>query len=570
MSYIHQLLVAEVFASAVSDLFPGSLLVQLNVDTAGFSYDIACSQPVDAQALPLIEEKMRELLKNLPPVQVLDMMRENAANLLEHHQQPLKADQVANCPYNIVQIVKIDNFYDYLPGIDAAPLSQSPPDPSTAIKLLAIEDKIAPGDDLEDYKVITFSGTAADNKQALKQLLKKHTLAKENHPLQLGSDMGLFAIDPHLSPSGFFWSEKGLFLQRALQNLWEINSRERQFKSVATPNIVSSEFYTSWSLDTEDSPPFAIEGQNAYLVQEKFSLLTHYLSLPQNLTQSWPIRLAEWSSLSDETPSSADELPLSTRTAGYRLICCDEQQIEQEIISCLQFFEKTFTILGFRYEWILSSSGKKISTKGQYPGNKSLDLLRKTLSSCGYAYREERSQIALPGPRIELHVKDLLDRSFAVSTLELSLNLAHNLRLKWQEQHQLRQPFLISEMLYTSLEKIIALLIQNHAGVLPWQFTPEHVRILPIGKHTFAYANKVADRLSEEKLRIGIDLADDPLAGKIHRAEIEKIPYMVIIGEKEAKENKITIRPHGQKALKNTLSLEAFIQEVIGKLGEHI
>ena len=565
MSYIQQLIAAEVLAKAALNLFPNSFLFHLHVDSAGFAYDIAFQQQVDEQALPFLEENMREIIKSQsqPPIQVLEMMRENAVNLMEHIHQPFKAEQVAASLYNIVQIVKMDPFYDYLPSIDASELENYIIPPSTAIKLLSIEETTSQYEDLENYRILTISGTAAENKQSLKQGLKKYLHAKQNDPFQLGLDMGLFVTDPQLSPEGLFWCDKGVFLREALQTLWKKNSQERHFKFVMTPSTISSEFIKAWRLDTDFHSAMAIEDQDASIAQNKIPLLAHYLSLQSPSPNKWPVRLAEWSSSPANLPWWDHPLALSTHTAGYRLICCDEQQIGQEIISCLQFFEKTITILGFRCEWILLSSGKKTSTRSQYDWNRSLDHLKNALSSCGYVYREDQSRISFSGPRVELQVRDLLDRLWTVSTLEISLSYAQQLRIKWPDHNKMPQPFLISEMLFTSLEQVVALLIQNHEGILPWELAPEHVRILPIGKPQQAYADKVACQLREEQLRIGIDLKDEPLAGKIHRAEKGKIPYLIIVGEKEAKENKITIRPHGHKALKKSLSVEAFIQDYL-------
>jgi threonyl-tRNA synthetase len=534
----------------------------VHIDSAGFAYNIAFSQQVDAQAIPLLEEKMRELAKNLEAIQILEMMRENAVNLMDHLQQPIKADQVNNSLFNIVQIVKIDDFYDFFPSLDLSELENFTISPSTAIKLLSIEETTSPTEIHENYKTLTLSGTAAENKQALKHQIKLHRHALENHPIQLGFDMQLFTADPHQSPEGLFWCEKGVFLREALQSLWNNNCQERQFKRVITPSIVSPEFQQTWRIDKNIPSIISIDDQESLIIQNKIPFLAHYLSLMPASSYLWPIRLAEWSSSPITSPWWNHPLALSAHTAGYRLIACNEQQIEQEIISCLQFFEKTITILGFRCEWILLTSGKKTSTRSQYDWNQNLDHLKNALASCGYNYREDHSQSYLSGPRVELQVKDLLDRRWTVSTLEIALAYAQQLGIKWQDHPKMAPPFLISEMLFTSLEQVMALLIQTHEGLLPWEFAPEHVRILPIGKQTLAYANKVANRLKEEQFRIGMDLKDEPLAGKIHRAEKEKIPYLLIIGDKEAKENKIAIRPHGQKALKKSLSIEAFIQEM--------
>ncbi len=560
MSLILQLTAAEILAKAALRLFPGAILIHLHVDAAGFSYDIAFSQQVDIHALPLLEENIRELIKEEIPLQVLDMMRENAVHLFEHHLQPIKADQVAKAKYNIVQIIKVDDFYDYSPLPEISDLQKNPSGFTGAIKIFSIEEKLGLKSLFDNTKVMAISGTAAENKQSLKKQIKKHEDARRNHPLRLGSDMNLFSFDSKLGSDVLFWHPKGVFLRDALIRFWQEDSKRQQFQFVITPSAIPSEI--SYTYKTLDSPLCSIETSECLAIQDKNSLLAYYLARHSYSCDEFPVRLAEWSSKMEISSWWNEPAAPRFQSTGYRQIYCLEKQMQQEIISSLQFFDKIITMLGFRGQWVILVPKGKFSAKNLFDGNQSLKHLKEALFSCGHFFTEE-SRLSLAGPRIELQVKDKLDRSWTLSTLEINLAYTQYLALHYRGNEKKYHPFLICESLFTSLERVIILLLQNTEGVLPFQLAPEQIRILPIGKQSLAYAHKVSNQLNEALFRVGIDMKEDSLGHKIHRAEKEKIPYQVIVGEQEAKEKKVAIRSYGQKALKKRVSVEAFIQECV-------
>ena len=164
-----------------------------------------------------------------------------------------------------------------------------------------------------------------------------------------------------------------------------------------------------------------------------------------------------------------------------------------------------------------------------------IEQLKQALSTCGYPFEEQETLQVLPGPRIELQIQDVLNRNWTMAIVEFHLALTRKLAAYYQELDNKIDPVLICETVFTSLEKAIALLLQSNEGILPFRLLPEHVRILPIGKGQLPYAAAIEYELKRANFRVEIDSKDDSLGNKIHRAEKERIPYQVIVGEQEDK-----------------------------------
>jgi len=572
MQAVDQIIAAEVLAISVCDLFPGAQLVEGNGTQIGFFYDFAIDQPIDEKAIPLLEEKMRGVIKADLPVQILDMMRENAAQLLLHHHQSIKAELVVQDQNNIVQIVKINNFHDHIPTNEDELAIGNSTSLAAAIKILSIKPVTRFIEHLGELSLIRIEGIAAHDRQVLKKAFKRHEAAKQHHHMLTGQEMKLFTPCPEALNSGVFWHPKGVILRDLLMQFWQDAAQERGFQRISTPGIMKhslQEHHLNKKQKTDfntPSPTFEMEETEHIPAPNKTLLHAQYIASQVPYYQELPVRLAESSERFEAFKDIQIEGLYHTRlyTADYLTVFCAEDQIQRELISSLHFFDKTFRILDFEYQWYLVASRGKASIGTAAEWKQGAAWLAEALSLCGFSCHHESRQSANAGPRIELRLRDPLDRQWVASWLEINWLYPKQFDLRYRDVNNKIQPLvMINGSLYGSVERLIALLIEHHRGQLPLWLAPEQIRLLPMGQRHVEHAQAISTRLKNAGFRAGIDLKEETLGCKVHAAEKARIPYIVILGDKEKKEKKLTVRSCRQnKTVNSSMQLEHLLEQL--------
>lgn len=465
-------------------------------------------------------------------MEILDMMRENGAQLFLHHGQSLKAEAVLQDPRNIIQILKIGQFYDYIPGAELHIDEHT--GLAGAVKLVSIQQVNRFVENVGEITAIRIEGLAAPNKQLLKHTFKKYAAAKACDPVLVGQEMGLFIQN---DDDTLFWCPKGVIVRDLLIDLWKETIQQAGFQKVYTPGLNADQRLT-----------FAyVSSQNLHV-------------------NELPLRLAETCEASD----SIHEIDLAALhhsrlyTTDHLQIFCMEAQVQQELISSLQFFDKTFKILDFEYQWYLVASRSKASIGTPAEWKHGAAWLTNALDASGFSYRHENRQLATHGPRIELRLRDTLDREWVASRLEIDLLYPKQCDLQYQgSDSQKHRLVMLNGALYSSLERLIAMLIERHRGQLPLLLAPEQIRLLPMGERHLERAQTVSTTMKKEGFRVGIDLTQEPLGGKVHAAEKARIPYVVILGDKEKKEESLTVRFCNQnKTVNASMKLEDLLKHL--------
>lgn len=375
MQSVDQLIAAEVLAISVCDLFPGAELVSCTGTQVGYTYNFIISQPIDEQAIPLIEEKMRGLIKQEIPIEILDMMRENAAGLLEFHNQPVKAEIASRAQHNIIKIIRIGNFHDYIPSdTEELPIGEHT-GLAGAIKILSLcrKTKYIPG--FGDVLIVQIESAAAKDRQYLKQFLKKYEAAKQFDPIVLGQDMDLFSIHEQAVQGGWFWHPKGMILRDILMNLWKETLNSAGFQFLSTPGILKRTM-----LDKKSTyVTFETEGLDYVPFPDKASSHAFLFGSQSRSSLELPIRFAEYAEKFEPVDKSFAPVYDTARiyNADSLQIFCNEEQIHTELISSLQFFDKTINILGFEYQWYFIASRGRIPQVLRRNGNKAPNGSRK-------------------------------------------------------------------------------------------------------------------------------------------------------------------------------------------------
>lgn len=515
LSIIRQCAV-ELLAHAMLDLFPGALLAGGEVSDIGFHYDFQLKQPVDVSMFPLIEEKMRGQAKSDVPIQTLDMMRENAAQLFLHHKQPLIAALVEDSPENIVQIFKMGSFHDFCP----TPYGKTSKEAGVfkLLKMTSLENGIR------------IEGTAFANSYDLKKFLKKRELALKCDHRLLGPEMNLFI--PY--GEGWIWLPKGAFIREFLLDFWRQEHKLQGFEGIASP--------------TEEHPE--IEQFHAIAYQSKL-----------RYEKDLPIRYSEVKEVFDENNSQKSWGLFCNEvfTRDIQNIFCTSDQVLGELISSLQFIMKTINIFGFEPHWYLCIKGKKLKgTKELW--NINVQRLEAALEHCQIKYIEDHAQSNSDGPQIEVRFEDALGREWLGSQVGVNFTCTSQFNLNYrQNDGKLQVPVMVTRSIFGSLERFIALLVEQNMGMMPLWLAPEQIRVVSVGEQTKEYAEAVRNQIVQEKWRVGIDIRNEPLGNKIHAAERERIPHVLIVGDKEQKKHLVSVRSYGQETEKTETQVETFL-----------
>lgn len=514
------LLASKVLALAIYEMFPGAQLAGGEVSDLGFSYSFTLPQSIDAEALPLIEEKMRFLIKQAIPIKKMDMMRQNAESFLLHHRQPLLAALALSERDNVIGLVNIGPLYDLCKGEVTDETSGA-----GAVKLLKILKSpilLPNGDSVSGFRI---DGAALPDQKELKSFLKMMHAAEAKDHRVVGNEMQLFTpIEGDDSP---FWLPKGTLLWDRLLDFWWKGMQSLNFQKVVSPLSIQ-------------------EASHAYL----------YKVMSQG-TVELPIRFAEWIVKNEKVKKTKNLGLLSARSylAEEATLFCLEGQVQDELISSLQFIIKTIKIFGFELHWSLIA--KSIKKEGALNWDKSLDDLKKALNAVSISFTLDKEGRSRFGPKVEGRIKDAYGREWSGPSLMIDCFHPAKLDLVYQETKQ--RPVMIRRSVFGSKERFIALLVEHYAGQWPLWLAPEQVRVISVGGKCADYAEKIKAQIEQKGFRVGLDGHKSHLGGKVHAAEREKVPYVVIVGEAEKQNDRITLRHRGRES---RIELAALLDEL--------
>lgn len=555
---------AELLALVVMDLFPGALLVQSVATEFGFYCDIIATQPIDDYALPLLEEKMRFYAKQNLEVRALDMMRENAAGFLEHKGQSIRGEAVRNAKENIVSLIQIGDFCDYCPQPYISETQEV-----ESFKIFKVEEAVhfIQGEGAVDVKRIY--GTVSTDKQSLKKLIKALQAGKKADHTNLPPEMKLFSFQGAVSDFSWMWRSKGTAFKKVLINWWESEHKAQRFCLVSTPSLVKESLTRKAGVydghfANFDPPIFDVD-ETEYVIAPTVAP-AHMVLFGEKLRseREMPVRYAECAPVVylEEAPRLWGVLNSRIVSADFAHIFCAPQHLEEEFISSLQFIDKIIKIFGFEYYWNFIGRGDKFAgTVNRW--EKATASLESAFQKCGFTYVGDSNKHSFTGPIAEACLVDRFGREWKGPSVGLDLNAPERLGLRYQgTDNKTHVPIMIARSVFGSLERFAALLLEHHSGMLPLWLAPEQVRIMPVKEDYDAYAKKVSNALSDAGYRTKIDYSNEQIGKKITKAEQEKVPYMIIIGEKEVNEDLITLRSGVYDAHQQTITVEAFFKLV--------
>ncbi|MGD1029366.1 threonine--tRNA ligase [Candidatus Binatus soli] len=563
---------AHLMAMAVQSLYPGTQVTIGPVIEDGFFYDFAPATPFTLEDLPKIEAKMRELVKADHKIQRTEVSREDAIRKFAAMGEKYKVEIIQGIPDDHVSIYSQGDWMD---------LCRGPHVPSTrylkAFKLTSVAGAYWRGDE-HNAMLSRIYGTAFAGKEALEEHLKLVELARQRDHRKLGREMGLYIFDP-ISPGSPFYLPKGVIIFNALVDYMRRLYRRYGYDEVVTPLIFKNELFKTsghWENFREnmflspdpDSETHTIDtGPDGWhhgygLKPMNCPGHTFVYRAEKRSYRDLPLRLAEFSRLHRAERSGTLHGLMRVRAMSQddAHIFCREDQIEDEITLNLQMVRDVYGALGFeRVEFKLATMPEQhLGTEEQWRMAEA--KLGNAMKRNEIAYEINPKEGAFYGPKIEIYVSDALKRKWQVATIQLDPNMPERFDLTYTNSAGAEErPVMIHRAILGSLERFIGVLIEHTGGVLPLWLAPEQVRVLSLSEKVETYANEATDLLKREGFRAHADIRNEKLGFKVREAELAKVPYMIVVGEREAADRSVSLRLlRGAKS--NAMPLAALVE----------
>jgi len=560
---------AHLMAEALEALYPGIKLgIGPSIET-GFYYDVDFGDyEFSSDELPKIENKMLELARTKSEYIREPVSKAQAENYFTEKGDEYKLDLIKDLPDGTITFYKQGNFTD---------LCRGPHIPNTgfikAIKLTNVAGAYWRGD--ESRKQLTrIYGVSFPKQGELVEYLKMIEEAKKRDHRKLGKELELFAFSEKVGMGLPLWLPKGAMLRQKLIDFLQRAQIKSGYEPVVTPHIghkdlyVTSGHYDKYGADSFQPIKTPQEGEEFFL---KPMNCPHHCEIYKTKPRSYkdlPVRFAEFGTVYRYEQSG--ELHGLTRVRGFTQddahLFCRPDQVKEEFKKVIDLVLYVFGALGFD-EYTAQISLRDPENKSKYIGSDENWMLAETAiieaaAEKGLKTVVELGEAAFYGPKLDFMVKDALGRKWQLGTIQVDYNLPERFELEYTGSDNAKhRPVMIHRAPFGSLERFIAVLIEHCAGNFPLWLAPEQFIILPVSEKYEEYAKKLLESLNNTDIRGLIDLRDEKVGRKIRDAEIKKIPYMIIVGEKEVETDTLSVRKHGQGDL-GIMTKEAFSEQL--------
>ena len=552
---------AHVLAQALKTVYPTCKLSIGPVIENGFYYDVDFVTPIAQADLEKVETEMKKIIKSNLPIERFSLPRKEAIALMEGFNETYKVELIRDLPEGEeISFYKQGNFID---------LCRGPHLPSTgkikAFSLTSIAGAYWRGD--EHNKMLTrIYGTAFAKKDEMEAYFTMLEEAKKRDHTKLGKELKLFAILNEGKGLPFFLPN-GMKLKNELINYWrEIHTRE-DYVEVNTPIMLNRTLWETsghWShyrdnmyttkVDEED---FAIKPMNC-----PGGILV-YKTEPHSY-KDLPIRMGELGLVHRHEKSGQLHGLFRVRcfTQDDAHIFMTREQIKDEIKGIVRLINEVYTLFGFKYHVELSTRPEN-SMGSDEDWNTATDALKSALDDMNFNYVVNEGDGAFYGPKIDFHLEDSIGRTWQCGTIQLDFQLPQRFELEYVgEDGQKHRPIMVHRVVFGSIERFIGILIEHFAGKFPVWLSPTQVKILPITDRQLDYANAICAKMKEKGVRVEVDDRSEKIGYKIREAQMEKVPYMLVVGDKEAEAGLVAVRRR-DKGDTGAVSVDEFVQTVL-------
>lgn len=556
---------AHLLAQAVKELYPSAQVTIGPVIENGFYYDFSFERPFTPEDLAAIEKKMEQLVEQNISLERIEMSREKAIEYFDSIGEKYKVEIISAIPAGeIISLYRQGKFMD---------LCRGPHVPSTnklkAFKLMKLAGAYWRGDSNNEMLQRIY-GTAWRNKDELKEYLHLLEEAEKRDHRKIGKQLGLFHLQDE-APGMVFWHPKGWVIWQVIEQYLRRELDKDGYKEIKTPQIVDKILWEkSGHMQNYAENMFLTASENRDYAVKPMSCPCHVLVFNQGLKsyRDLPLRLTEFGSCHRNEPSGA--LHGIMRVRGFVQddghIFCTEAQVGEESAKFIDLVYRVYQKFGFDHISLKLSTRPEKRVGEEKLWDSAETALAKALESMGLAYILQPGEGAFYGPKIEFTLKDCLGREWQCGTLQLDFNLPGRLGASYIAEDGSKQvPVMLHRAILGSLERFIGVLIEHHAGNLPFWLAPIQAIVLNISEKQTEYCKEIYQKLKEAGLRTEIDLSNEKISYKIRQQSMQRIPYLLVIGDAEVESKQVTVRKQDGTNL-GTMNIADFLTLVAKNL----
>lgn len=532
---------SHIMAQAVQKLFPGTKVTIGPSIENGFYYDFDAERPFTLQDLEAIEKEMQKIIDSHLDFERSVMTKQDAIAFFNNMGETYKAEIISEIDADTVSLYKQGDFVD---------LCRGPHIPNTsfvkAFKLMSVAGAYWRGDE-KNRMLSRIYGTAFADEKALKAYLNRLEEAKRRDHRKLGKELELFTFHEDVAPGMAFWLPKGMMLRTVLEDFLRREHLKRGYELVQGPQIMRKELWEkSGHYDHYRQNMYFTEIENAVHGVKPMNCVGHLLMYNNSLHsyRELPVRMFELGLVHRHEMSGALHGLLRVRqfTQDDAHIICTPEQLEDEIIKIMNFSADLMTLFGFTYKLFISTRpADSIGTDEAW--ELSTNALIQAVKKEGKEYQINEGDGAFYGPKIDIKVTDAIGREWQLSTIQVDFNLPERFELEYVGQDGERhRPVMVHRAILGSLERFIGVLTEHYAGAFPTWLAPVQARILNVTDAQLDFTNEAVKKLQAAGIRVEADTRNEKLGFKVREAQLAKIPFILVVGDKEVEEGGLNIR----------------------------
>lgn len=551
---------SHILAQAVKRLWPEAKLAIGPAIDKGFYYDIDMEHTLTPEDLGKIEKEMSRIVKENLPITKSVMSRQEAIEFFKSKNEDYKVELIEDLPEDaVISCYAQGDFIDLCAGPHVASTGKV-----KAFKLQSIAGAYWRGDE-KNKMLQRIYGTAFEKKEELDAYLHMLEEAAKRDHRKLGKELGLFVIKEE-GPGFPFFLPKGMALRNELENFWREVHHDFEYDEIRTPIILNKHLWETsghWDHYREnmyttiiDDEEYAIKPMNC-----PGGILVY-----QNEMHSYrdlPLRYAELGLVHRHELSGALHGLFRVRafTQDDAHVFMLPEQMQSELMKVIELFDRIYSQFGLKYHVELST--KPDNAMGDDAiWEAATEALRNAIEAKGIDYVINPGDGAFYGPKLDYHIEDSLGRTWQCGTIQLDMNLPERFNVEYiGEDGQKHRTIMIHRACFGSMERFIGILTEHYAGAFPTWMAPVQVKVLPISEKHVEYANQLAKQMRHDYVRVEVDDRNEKIGYKIRQAQMEKVPYMLVVGDKEMEDNSVNVRKHGGDEL-GTVPFDEFFNSI--------
>ena len=551
---------SHVMAQAVKRLWPEAKLAIGPAIDKGFYYDIDMEHTLTPEDLTKIEKEMSRIVKENLPITKSVMSRQEAIEFFKSKNEDYKVELIQDLPEDaVISCYSQGDFIDLCAGPHLASTGKV-----KAFKLQSIAGAYWRGDE-KNKMLQRIYGTAFEKKEELDAYLHMLEEAAKRDHRKLGKELGLFVIKEE-GPGFPFFLPKGMALRNELENFWREVHHDFDYEEIRTPIILSKHLWETsghWDHYRENMYTTIIDDEE-YVI--KPMNCPGGILVYQNEMHSYrdlPLRYAELGLVHRHELSGALHGLFRVRafTQDDAHVFMLPEQMQSELMKVIELFDRIYSQFGLKYHVELST--KPDNAMGDDAiWEAATEALRNAIEAKGIDYVINPGDGAFYGPKLDYHIEDSLGRTWQCGTIQLDMNLPERFNVEYiGEDGQKHRTIMIHRACFGSMERFIGILTEHYAGAFPTWMAPVQVKVLPISEKHVEYANQLAKQMRHDYVRVEVDDRNEKIGYKIRQAQMEKVPYMLVVGDKEMEDNSVNVRKHGGDEL-GTVPFDEFFNSI--------